>query len=343
MRDPSPPGDMSRPTLTVIVLTYQEVENLPHLLESGVALQARWLVVDSGSSDGTQALARRYGCQVVEHPFESQAQQLNWALDAIEIDTPWIMRMDADERFTPELVEELRSTLDGFEPDVTGLLVKRQVWFWGRWVRHGGYYPTWLLRTWRTGEAVCEQRWMDEHMVLRGGTSQRLAHDIIDENHKGLGFWIDKHNRYADREVLDLLDRAAAEESEPADQAGRRRWAKTNIYYRLPPYLRAFCYWSFRYFLQRGFLDGRAGLVFHFLQGLWYRLLVDAKLEEVRHEERRMASPTRIDAPLPASASMGRNAGRRATDGVVGPQPRRAREGSREDADARADETAELV
>ena len=98
------------------------------------------------------------------------------------------MRMDADERFTPELVDELRDTLPKLGGEVTGLLLKRQVWFWGRWIRHGGYYPTWLLRVWRNGRARCEQRWMDEHMILDGGEVHRLRHDIIDENHKGLGF-----------------------------------------------------------------------------------------------------------------------------------------------------------
>ncbi|MDX6752566.1 glycosyltransferase family 2 protein [Geminicoccaceae bacterium 1502E] len=271
--------------LSVVVLTFNEEVNLPALLASLKPLEARVFVVDSGSTDRTRELALAAGCSVVEHPFENHAAQVNWALDNLPIETPWVMRMDADERLTPELVEELRAKLPPLPDEVTGLLVKRQVWFWGRWIRHGGYYPTWLLRVWRNGGARCESRWMDEHMVTDGGRVERLAHDIIDENHKGLTFWTDKHNRYADREVRDLL---AIEETrggvELSGQAGQRRWMKENLYARSPLFLRAFVYWLYRYVFRLGFLDGKAGLVFHFLQGFWYRFLVDAKIHEMRRK-----------------------------------------------------------
>jgi hypothetical protein len=123
---------------------------------------------------------------------------------------------------------------------------------------------------------------MDEHMVVGDGLTLRLAHDLIDENRKGLTFWTDKHNRYADREVNDLLalrDRARSA-VELDGQPGSRRWLKENLYGRAPLFWRAFGYWFYRYVLRLGILDGRPGLVFHFLQGFWYRFLVDAKLVE---------------------------------------------------------------
>ncbi len=123
---------------------------------------------------------------------------------------------------------------------------------------------------------------MDEHMIADGGRTLRLAHDIIDENRKGLTFWTDKHNRYADREVEDLLalqDRSRTA-VELADQPASRRWLKENLYSRTPLFWRAWAYWLYRYILRLGFLDGGPGLVFHFLQGFWYRFLVDAKLVE---------------------------------------------------------------
>jgi glycosyltransferase involved in cell wall biosynthesis len=270
------------PLLSVIVLTRDEEDNLPACLASVRALGAQVFVVDSGSTDRTVEIARAAGCQVVEHPFESHARQLNWTLDRLPIATAWAMRLDADERLTPELAHELSARLPELADDVTGLLVKRRVYFWGRWIRHGGYYPTWLLRIWRTGRARCEQRWMDEHMVVNGGRILRLAHDIIDENHKGLSFWTEKHNRYADREVKDLLALQARSGSAVKldDQPGSRRWLKENLYSRSPLFWRAGAYWLYRYVLRLGFLDGRPGLVFHFLQGFWYRFLVDAKLFE---------------------------------------------------------------
>jgi glycosyltransferase involved in cell wall biosynthesis len=277
-------------TLTVLILTKDEEANLPTTLASLAELGATVVVVDSGSTDRTVELARAAGCEVHHHAFTTQAEQVNWALDHLPLDTPWVMRLDADERVTPELVRELRAALPAAPAEVTGYELKRRVYFWGSWIKHGGYYPTWLFRVWRRGTARSEQRWMDEHMVSSGGCVARLGHDIIDENHKGLGFWIDKHNRYADREMKDLLAQREEAAGAVAGQAGRRRWLKQNVYARSPLFVRAILYWLFRYFVRLGFLDGLPGLVFHFNQALWYRLLVDAKIHEARLSERREAS-----------------------------------------------------
>lgn len=273
----------SLPLLTVLILTKNEALNLPHALESLAPLGAKIVIVDSGSTDGTLDIARQHGCEVTANPFVSHAQQLNWAIDTLSITTPWIMRLDADERLTPELAREIPGALARASEHISGFELKRRVYFWGTWIRHGGYYPTWLLRIWRRGSGRLEERWMDEHVVLSGGRVARLSHDIIDENHKGLGYWVEKHNGYADREVLDLLAQRQGNEAgsgAPDGQAGRRRWLKTNVYAKTPLFLRAALYWLWRYVFRLGFLDGRAGLVFHFMQGFWYRMLIDAKLYE---------------------------------------------------------------
>lgn len=275
---------------SVIILTRDEQANLPDCLASLEKLGAEVFVVDSGSSDRTVEIAKQSGCQVFEHPFENHAAQINWALQNLPIKTPWIMRLDADERLTPELVEELKQILPYTDEKITGYQVKRRVFFMGRWIRHGGYYPTWLLRIWRTDFGVCEQRWMDEHIVLKQGKIAKFQHDIIDENKKGLSFWIDKHNRYADREVKDMVSLVAEKEddllkSSQYSQAIGRRWIKKNLYTRSPLFLRAFLYFLMRYIIGLGFLDGLEGLIFHFLQGFWYRFLVDAKIYELQKKE----------------------------------------------------------
>jgi hypothetical protein len=183
------------------------------------------------------------------------------------------------------------------------------VYFWGRWIRHGGRYPQWLLRIWRAGLAQCEDRWMDEHMVISEGRIVRLKHDFIDENHKGLTFWTDKHNKYADREVKDLLSLASGRDSErPGGQMGRVRWAKDNIYSRGPLFWRAFLYWFWRYFILLGFLDGAPGLVFHFLQAGWYRVLVDAKLYEIDRRISPVNAATRETGPHRSSVAASESA-----------------------------------
>ncbi len=276
--------------LSVIILTYNEAANLPTCLASLQSLNAEILIIDSGSSDNTIEIAKQAGCQVFSHPFENHAKQLNWGLENLPISTPWIMRLDADERLTPELVQELKKILPQTPEQITGYQVKRRVFFMGRWIRHGGYYPTWLLRVWRTGLGTCEQRWMDEHIILSQGETADLKYDIIDENQKGLTFWTDKHNRYADREVKDLLGMMVDEQdnvlnTNQSSQASQRRWVKKNFYGRSPLFFRAFLYFLMRYIIGLGFLDGTQGLIFHFLQGFWYRFLVDAKLYEIRRSQ----------------------------------------------------------
>jgi glycosyltransferase involved in cell wall biosynthesis len=271
------------PLVDVIILTHQEELNLPHALRSLNGLDCAVFVVDSGSTDQTVQIARASGAQVVTHEFESHARQLNWALDTLPLTAPWTLRLDADEHLTDDLVQEIGRVLANAPADAAGYLIKRRVYFWGRWIRFGGYYPTWLLRLWRTGKARSEDTWMDEHMIMTGGSIGRLKHDFIDENRKGLTFWIDKHNRYSDREIMAIdapLEQGARQRV--GNAVVRRRFLKRTIYGWSPLFLRAIAYGFLRYFILLGFLDGRAGFVFHFLQGFWYRLIIDAKIYERR-------------------------------------------------------------
>ena len=277
-----------RADISVIILTRDEEANLPFALKSLRGLGARIFIVDSGSCDRTREIASENGCEVFEHTFETHARQLNWALDNLPIQSQWVMRLDADERLTEELKSELQRRLAAFPDEVTGLMVKRRVYFWGRWIRHGGYYPTWLLRIWRRGVARSEDRAMDEHRVIQSGRIGKLDSDIIDENRKGLAFFIEKHNRFSDNEVASIIGGQNLLNSAGAGApTARKRLAKNRLYGRAPRFLRAVLYWFFRYFILVGFLDGLAGFVFHFLQGFWYRLLIDAKL----HERERFIAP----------------------------------------------------
>lgn len=276
--------------ISFIILTYNEEKNLSATLNSLQELGCPVFIVDSGSTDDTVKIAEEFGCEVFFNPFENHAQQINWALANLPLKTPWLMRLDADERLTPQLSVELKQVLPESPQEISGYQIKRRVFFMGRWIRHGGYYPTWLLRIWRTGYGTCEQRLMDEHIVLSEGRIANLKHDIIDENHKGLSFWVDKHNRYADREVQDILAAQSKAQSDGLavkqfSQAKQRRWVKTNLYSRFPLFLRAFIYWLLRYTIGLGFLDGVEGLIFHFLQGFWYRFLIDSKLYEKFRKE----------------------------------------------------------
>ena len=275
--------------LTVVILTKNEENNLEKCIRSFQGVAKRFVIVDSFSTDGTVGLAKRLGADVYQNPWVDYATQLNWGLTHTGIDTAWTMRMDADEELTPELAEEIRTGLDALPAQITGVEIKRRVYFLGRWIRHGGIYPTILLRIFRTGKAVCEQTIMDEHMILQEGDCTRFQYDLIDNNTKDLQWWTGKHNWYSDREVADYLEKQKQMETgevvKPSlrgNQAEKKRWVKYMVYYKTPLMRRAHWYFLYRYFIKLGFLDGKEGLIFHFLQGYWYRFLVDAKIYEAQ-------------------------------------------------------------
>ncbi len=266
--------------ISVIILTYNEEIHIERLLKNIGDWADEIFIVDSFSTDKTLEIAKKYGCKIFQHKFENQAQQFNWALDNLDIKNDWILRLDADEYLTLELKEEISIVLNNITMSdvVNGFYIKRRVYFMGRWIKHGGYYPTWILRLFKKGKARSEQRKMDEHIVLSEGPkgkqssygankAGKLKNDFIDDNKKDLTFWIEKHNNYSSREAADVF----------AGNYGRG-WKK--YYYRLPLFFRVCMYFCYRYFLRLGFLDGKEGLIFHFLQGFWYRFLVDAKLYE---------------------------------------------------------------
>jgi glycosyltransferase involved in cell wall biosynthesis len=275
--------------ISLIVLTYNEEINIEHTLESVKDWVGEIIIVDSFSTDRTLEICKKYTEKIYQHPFENQAKQFNWALDNVPIAQEWILRLDSDEMITPELASELSEALPTLPADVTGLYMKRRVYFMGRWMKHGDYYPMWFLRIFRKGRGRYEEV-TEEHIVLSEGRSIRLKNDFIDYNRKGLTFWVDKHNHWAIGEMMDTMaamglakmPKGTVKPSLFGRQEQRTRWLKTRIYARGPLFTRAFLYFVYRYFIRFGFLDGKEGLIFHFMQGFWYRFLVDAKIYEAR-------------------------------------------------------------
>lgn len=278
--------------LTVVILTKNEENNLKKCIESFKGIAKRFVIVDSYSTDGTKRLCEELGkvnnISFYENKFIDYATQLNWGIKNTDINTTWTMRMDADEELTPELVKELEKKLPNIENDINGIILKRRVYFMGRWIKHGGKYPELLLRVFRTGFGECEQKLMDEHMILKSGKKIQFNNDIIDNNKKNLEWWTHKHNWYSNREVLDYQHKVLVKNEFESEieaninkgQAERKRFIKNNGYYKLPLFLRAHIYFIYRYYVRLGFLDGKEGKIYHFLQAYWYRFLVDAKIYE---------------------------------------------------------------
>jgi len=278
-------------SLAAIILTKNEERDLPACLESLKDTAAEIYVVDSGSTDRTVAIAQERNARVLIHAFHNHATQFNWALENIHSSCEWILRIDADERLSQELRRELRRALPNAGENVGGMMVPLRIRFLGRDLRWGGTYPIWLLRVVRRGAGRCEETWMDERIVLSHGIVERVHGDLIHDIPKSLSEWTVKHNRYSDLECLDILGSGDKRVQGGATLFGQpsaqRRWLKQNVYGRSPLFFRAFLYWFYRYFLKFGILDGRPGLIYHCLQGFWYRFLVDAKLYERSYATRR--------------------------------------------------------
>lgn len=275
-------------TLTVVILTMNEERHITRALASVSDIADRCVVVDSGSDDLTVELAEAQGAKTLVNPFVTQAQQFNWALDQLSGDTEWVLRLDADEIVTETLARQIKEMLPKLGPDTKGIYVSRRIHFLGRPIRWGGVFPIRVLRVFRHGAGRCEDRWMDEHIIVDGATAD-LSGEIIDDNLNSLTWWTEKHNAYASREVIDLLNleygfmvHETVADIRGGQQAGVKRWLKERVYARLPGGMRAFAYFFYRYVARLGFLDGKEGTAFHVLQGFWYRYLVDMKLHEIK-------------------------------------------------------------
>ncbi len=274
-------------SLTIVILTYNEEQHIGRAISCFSSLPCRIIVVDSLSKDNTCQLAESKGAEVVKNPFISQAQQFQWAMDNCEIKTDWILRLDADETIDGELCDNIKSFISSDGYGYNGAIFLRKHIFLGKWVKHGGRYPLPMLRLYRRGKAHIEQRWMDEHIVLDEGSSIVLRGDFSDNNLNSVTWFIDKHNKYATREMIDIMLKrlfpdADTKITENSNFSIRfKRFLKQSIYMKLPYFIRPLFYFCFRYFLQLGFLDGARGLAYHFMQAFWYRALVDLKCLEV--------------------------------------------------------------
>jgi glycosyltransferase involved in cell wall biosynthesis len=274
--------------IAVVILCYNEERHLARALKSIAPFAREIFVIDSFSTDETVEIARAGGAVVLQNRFVNQAKQFQWALDNAPISSEWILRLDADELIEADLAAEIEARLPNLASDVVGINLDRKHIFLGRWIRYGGRYPLRLLRIWRRGFGEVEDRWMDEHIIVREGRTVTFEGGFADHNLNDLTYFTDKHNKYATREAIEVLNKryglfeAASElPSEGTSfQAAMKRWIKNRIYNKLPFWFGPLGYFLFRYVFQRGFLDGREGLIYHFLQGFWYRFLVGAKVEE---------------------------------------------------------------
>lgn len=266
---------------TAIILTKNEEVNLPECIKSLKGFAKRIVVIDSGSEDRTVEIAHSMGAEVYVHEFVTHAKQFNWALDNIGIDTKWVLRIDADERLTPELICELENLSNKHkDDDVNGVTLEAWLYFMGRKIKYGCPNKRKMM-FFKYGYGYIEERNVDEHTLLKSGKAIAAQNKFIHYDFKNLDHWISKLNWYATLEVNDYFEnktQAMANMSDTVIQKTRNK--KYGVYYKLPMFLRCWLLFVYNYFFKLGFLDGKEGFIYNYMYHRWYRTLVDAKICE---------------------------------------------------------------
>lgn len=280
---------MSTLELSVVILTYNEEIHIRRCLDNIKDIAKEVFIIDSFSTDRTLDIARQYpNVRILQNKWVNYATQFNWGLQNAPITTKWVMRLDADEYLTEELKSELLERLPTLPDEYTGIVLPLKRVFLGATIRRG-MPKIMLLRIFQYGKAQSEVRQMDEHIQLLEGTAVNFKGEFADDNLNNLSWWSQKHIGYAIREAVDLLDiefnltgSAADDEGKQISGQAKAKRMKKHKYAKQPLFWRSFAYFCYRYFFRLGFLEGKEAFLWHFLQGWWYRTLVDAKVFEIK-------------------------------------------------------------
>ena len=265
--------------ITAIILTKNEEVNIGDCIESIKMVVKRIVVIDSYSTDKTIEIAKKYGVEVYQHPFENYAKQYKYGVEVANIKTMWTLRIDADERFTPDSARELEEMCNAnMKTNVTGIVLRFKKNFLGKDLYHGGVYQWKKMNCYKTKYGSIENRNMDEHIILSSGKTIEMKQDCLHFDFKNLEYFINKHNWYSSRETVDYFENL--ERKKNKSELDFKTWLKMRVYYKLPLGMRAHVYYIYRYYILGGFLDGKPGKIYAFLQAYWYRYLVDAKIYE---------------------------------------------------------------
>jgi glycosyltransferase involved in cell wall biosynthesis len=287
--------------ITALIITKNEEIHIERCINNIKKLVSDVLIIDSFSNDNTIEIAKKLNIKFIQNKFINHAKQFNFGLSQLSQDTDWVLKIDADEILTSSLIAEIKNKLPMLDKNINGIYIKRHLVFQDTLIKYGRLSPVRLLRLFRFQKGKCDNRWVDEKIKVEGKTVQFKEY-IIDQNLKSLSEWIRKHDRYSSAEALNYLlikYNSLFNDLEQSqlnfDTLSVVSLKSRNLYAKLPLIIRAFVIFSYRYFFCLGFLHGKAGLIYFFLQSLWYRILVDAKILEV---EKLIKKNTKIDLAI---------------------------------------------
>lgn len=269
--------------ISILILSLNEEINIKDCIGS-VSWSDDIVIFDSFSTDNTTSIAEEMGARVVKRKFDNWASHQNWAVENIDFKHPWVFYIDADERCTPDLAEEIKRVVTSGN-DLAAYRVRRKDYFMGKWLKHAQLYPTWIIRFFRPGK-VRYERLVNPIAVVDGKIGELQGHLHHYPFSHGIEHWVDRHNRYSTFESLEA--RKTQEQLPPlrnmiSSDPNVRRHIQKELFFRLPgrPLIKFFYY----YFVRRGFTEGYPGFVYCALQSI-YEFLIDIKLVEMRLREK---------------------------------------------------------
>jgi len=275
--------------ISVLILTLNEEVNIRRCIES-VSWSDDIVVLDSGSTDRTVEIAREMGARVVVRPFDNERDHRTFSLQRITYKYPWVYNPDADEVTPPELGEEMRSVVQDTGRGEVAYRVRYKNMFMGKWLRHGGVYPIWIMRLFRP-EKIRFNRRINLEYVCDGSVGFLRNHFLHYSFNKGITAWMDKHNRYSTDEAVETLHDLRNNEMDwrglwQRKDSLRRRKAMKQLSFRLP--MRGLARFVYMYVFRMGVLDGRPGLTYCLLVS-FYEYLIVLKAREILHREKKPA------------------------------------------------------
>jgi glycosyltransferase involved in cell wall biosynthesis len=286
----------------VIILTYNEEINLPHALQSVGDWTPELYVVDSGSTDSTCDIVRKHGVGLYSHPFLSYAEQRNWALENVPFKSEWVLFLDADEMITPEAKAEIESTLGSCKEDVRGFYIPFLYIFLGVGLRRTMHPHLRLVR--RDARWVKVNKWREFSTISTPCPTMKCR--FVHHCRRGLAFLLSKFNNNTSNEARYLIEKRRGQKAEQAYKRGElklRHKVWNAIEGKLPTGARALAFFGYNIFARLEPRAGITGLIFLFIYGLWYPLMIDAKMLEIKRAEKDAAKGKNLPGPAAERAA----------------------------------------
>ena len=274
--------------ITAIILTFNEEKNLPQTLKAVAQVTDDILIIDSHSSDNTLEICKAFNATVLQNIFLTHSKQWSFALKSNPFDNQWILGLDADQVLDGKLISELAYKFANNNLNDDGYYIKRKMYFLGKWIKFGGYYPIYLMKFFRKDKVFVDEGELMEHHFYVNGNTNKMKYFLHEANqNETIQFWLTKHIRYAKLQAQEEFEHTKILVNKGnlfGTQSERKLFIRKLVWERMPLFIRPFFYFIYRYFFQLGFLDGKRGLIFHFLQAFWYRFTVDSLIYELRNK-----------------------------------------------------------